>query len=116
MREVGAGWSPLEWPVSPAAGSAPLPERNEWARARSVLDTGLASVHTEDGGVSIEPKVIGVPAGMTLVDASRGVDLLIVGPRADSDRWSRPLGSVGGHSLAPTHSSSSRPPAQRGIA
>jgi len=93
-----------EWPMTPAIGMVPPSDFDPKEDARKVLDEAIASAEPGHDGVSIESKVVGGPAGMALVDASRGADLLVVGSRGHGELVSFLLGSVSEHCVTHSHS------------
>jgi nucleotide-binding universal stress UspA family protein len=93
-----------EWPMTPAIGMAPRSSYDPKTDARKVLDEAIASAEPGHDGVSVESRVVGGPAGMALVDASRGADLLVVGTRSHGELVSFLLGSVGEHCVTHAYS------------
>jgi nucleotide-binding universal stress UspA family protein len=93
-----------EWPMTPAIGMAPPSDFDPKADARKVLDEAMASTDPGHDNVSVESTVVGGPAGMALVDASRGADLLVVGSRGHGEVASFLLGSVGEHCVTHAYS------------
>jgi nucleotide-binding universal stress UspA family protein len=93
-----------EWPTAGGLGMATPSEFDPKSDATKVLDEVIASAEPGHDSVSIESKVVGGPAGMALVDASRGADLLVVGSRGHGELVSFLLGSVSEHCVTHAHS------------
>jgi nucleotide-binding universal stress UspA family protein len=100
--EVVTTW---EWPLTPAVGTLPTSDFDPKADAATVLDESIAAAEPGHESVPIETKVVGGPAGMALVDASRGADLLVVGSRGHGELISLLLGSVSEHCVTHAHCS-----------
>ncbi len=99
--EVITTW---DWPMTPAIGMGPPSDFNPKADAQNVLDTVLASVQAGHDGATIRSKIVEGPAGMALVDASRGADLLVVGSRGHGELIGLLLGSVSEYCVTHAHS------------
>ena len=93
-----------ERPTAAGLGIATPSGFDPEADARRVLDEAIASAEPGHDDVSIESKIVGGPAGMALVDASRGADLLVVGSRGHGELVSFLLGSVSAHCITHAHS------------
>jgi len=93
-----------EWPSAAGLGIAAPTGFDPQADAKQVLDQAIATAEPGHGDVSIESKVVSGPAGMALVDASRGADLLVVGSRGHNELVSVLLGSVSDHCVTHAHS------------
>jgi nucleotide-binding universal stress UspA family protein len=99
--EVITAW---EWPTGGGMGMATPSGLDPKADAVKVLNDAIASAEAGHDDVSIESKTVGGPAGMALVDASRGADLLVVGSRGHGEFVSALLGSVSEHCVTHAHS------------
>jgi nucleotide-binding universal stress UspA family protein len=93
-----------EWPMTPAIGMSPPFDFDPKEDAQKVLDEAIASAEPGHDGVSIESKIVGGPAGMALVDASRGADVLVIGSRGHGGLVGLLLGSVSEHCVTHAHS------------
>jgi nucleotide-binding universal stress UspA family protein len=93
-----------ERPMGPAIGMAPPSDFDPKADARKVLDAVIASAEPGHEHVSVDSNIVGGPAGMVLVDASRGADLLVVGSRGHGELVGFLLGSVSEHCVTHAHS------------
>jgi nucleotide-binding universal stress UspA family protein len=92
-----------EWPMTPGAGMVVAAHFDPKADAQEILDKVLAPVRFGRGNLSIDAKTVGGPAGLALVDASRGADLLVIGSRGHSEAVSLLLGSVSEHCVSHAH-------------
>ena len=71
--------------------------------AQEILDKVLAPVRVGHEDLSIVVKTVDGPAGLALVDASRGADLLVIGSHGHSEVVSLLLGSVSKHCVSHAH-------------
>jgi nucleotide-binding universal stress UspA family protein len=80
----------------PGAEGPPLPELQEalGSAATERLDAALAQVADESVGVEVERRLVEGSPAATLVEASEGADLLVVGSRGHGGFRSLLLGSV----------------------
>jgi nucleotide-binding universal stress UspA family protein len=80
----------------PAGAGPPLPELQEalTAAATERLEAALAEVADDPVGVEVERRVVEGSPAATLVEASEGADLLVVGSRGHGGFRSLLLGSV----------------------
>jgi nucleotide-binding universal stress UspA family protein len=99
--EVVITW---EWPTAGGLGMAAPTGFDPKADAMKILSNAIATAEPGHDGVSIESKIVSGPAGMALVEASRGADLLVVGSRGHSELVSVVLGSVSEHCVTHAHS------------
>jgi nucleotide-binding universal stress UspA family protein len=93
-----------EWPTGGGMGMATPTGFDPKADATKVLSDAIASAEPGHDDVSIESTIVGGPAGMALVEASRGADLLVVGSRGHHELVSVVLGSVSEHCVTHAHS------------
>ncbi len=92
-----------EWPMAPAVGMMAPDGFDPKGDAQEVLEKVLAPERVGHEGVSIDSKIVGGPAELALVDASRGADLLVIGSRGHSELVSLLLGSVSEHCVSHAH-------------
>jgi nucleotide-binding universal stress UspA family protein len=93
-----------EWPTAGGLGMAAPSDFDPKADATKILNDAIASAEPGHDHVSIESRIVGGPAGMALVEASRGADLLVVGSRGHNELVSVLLGSVSEHCVTHAHS------------
>jgi nucleotide-binding universal stress UspA family protein len=93
-----------EWPTGGGMGMAAPTGFDPRADAATILSDAIASAEPGHDRVSIESTIVGGPAGMALVEASRGADLLVVGSRGHHELVSMVLGSVSEHCVTHAHS------------
>ena len=98
--EVMMTW---EWPSS-YGWSFPLPaEYDPAADAQRLLDGVIAELRESHPNLDIRARVVEGHPAPTLVEASRGADLLVVGSRGHGEFAGMLLGSVSEHCVTNAH-------------
>jgi nucleotide-binding universal stress UspA family protein len=83
-----------EWPSS-LGWAMPVPEDfDPEGDVRRTLEAALRSVRAEHTGIAVEGRVVSGHPAPTLVEASKGADLLVVGSRGHGQFVGMLLGSV----------------------
>lgn len=91
VLEVVTTW---EWPTS-LGWAVPVPDEfDPEAEVRTVLETAVDSVRQAHPGVAVDARVVNGHPAPTLVEASKGADLLVVGSRGHGQFVGMVLGSV----------------------
>lgn len=88
---TGLGWSGIPSNYNPAADVQPA------------LDKAMESVRVAHPEITITALVVQGPPGPTLVEASRGASLLVVGTRGHGELAGLLIGSVSQYSIAHAH-------------
>jgi nucleotide-binding universal stress UspA family protein len=92
-----------EWPSS-LGWAVPIPsDFNPEADVRGKLDSAVADVRADHPDLHLEPRVVNGHPAPTLVDASKGADLLVVGSRGHSEFLGMLLGSVSEYCATNAH-------------
>lgn len=97
--EVVTTW---EWPQS-FGWALPLPDYNPAEDAGRMLDEATQKVRTAHPGLEVRTSVVGGHPAPTLVDASNGASLLVVGSRGHGEFAGMLLGSVSSHCVTNAH-------------
>jgi nucleotide-binding universal stress UspA family protein len=98
--EVVMTW---DWPTS-YGWAVPIPDDfDPESDVRTALDTAVAGVKAEHPGLSVEPRLVSGHPAPTLVEASKGADLLVVGSRGHGEFVGMLVGSVSEYCVANAH-------------
>jgi nucleotide-binding universal stress UspA family protein len=97
LLEIVITW---EWPTS-LGWSVPVPDDfDPEAEVRQTLQTAVDSVSGAHPGVAVDARAVNGHPAPTLVEASKGADLLVVGSRGHGQFVGMLLGSVSEHCVA----------------
>lgn len=97
VLEVVMTW---EWPTS-LGWAVPIPDDfDPEADVRKTLEAAIDSVRSAHPGVAVQGRVINGHPAATLVDASKGADLLVIGSRGHGEFVGMLLGSVSEHCVS----------------
>lgn len=100
ILEVVATW---EWPGS-YGWAVPVPtDFDPEEDVRQMLETAVANVRTTYPDVRIDARVVNGHPAPTLVEASKGADLLVVGSRGHGEFMGMLLGSCSEHCTTNAH-------------
>jgi nucleotide-binding universal stress UspA family protein len=92
-----------EWPAS-YGWPLPLPaEYDPASDAKKLVDDAMAAIRESHPGLDIRIRVLEGHPAPTLVEASRGADLLVVGSRGHGEFAGMLLGSVSEHCVTNAH-------------
>jgi nucleotide-binding universal stress UspA family protein len=94
VLEVVTAW---EWPMTYGATIVVPPDYDAAVEAKRQLDGAVAVAHAAHPNVEIKTVVAKGHPAPTLVEASRGADLLVVGSRGHGEFIGMLLGSVSEH-------------------
>ncbi|MBF6558053.1 MAG: universal stress protein [Acidimicrobiales bacterium] len=83
-----------EWPTTYGIAATPIPDYDPAADARNILDGVLQAVQSSHTPIALRSIVVEGHPARTLVEESRGADLLVVGCRGLGEFSGMLLGSV----------------------
>ena len=98
--EVITTW---QWPTDYGWAMPPVPDWSPGADAQKILDETIERVKQAHPGVTIRGTVVNGHPAPTLVEASSGAALLVVGSRGHGEFAGMLVGSVSEHCIAHAH-------------
>jgi nucleotide-binding universal stress UspA family protein len=92
-----------EWPSS-YGWAVPVPDDfDPESGVQKVLDTAVAGVRAEHAGLGVDARLVNGHPAPSLIEASKGADLLVIGSRGHGEFVGMLIGSVGIHCAANAH-------------